>query len=120
MKAVLILALFVIAYSHPTYYPEVNTNELCNQDEPAPIQSYHIHVLYMQNNPNQVKNVFALRDSFRKEFASEMGPDCHSLSHNPYNCFLDPDYEASGPFPTAEWAVFVLPGSLEKMTMWMM
>ena len=32
---------------------------------------------------------------------------------------LDPDYEAAGPFPTADWSVFVLPGYLEKMMMWM-
>ena len=55
-----------------------------------------------------------------KEFAADLGPDCHDLFNEEFNCMLDPDYEASGPFPTAEWSVFVLPGHLEKMMMWMM
>ena len=48
-----------------------------------------------------------------------LGADCHDLFHNDVNCILDADLEPAGPFPVANWSVFVLPEHLEPMMQWM-
>ena len=87
---------------------------------PAKIYSYHIHLLYWQTNKPQIAEAYAIRDQFRAKFQAKLGPDCHDLFHNDYNCILDPDLGPAGPFPTANWSVFVLPEHLQPMMEWMM
>ena len=87
---------------------------------PAKIYSYHIHLLYWQTNKPQIAEAYAIRDLFRAKFQAKLGPDCHDLFHNDYNCMLDPDLGPAGPFPAANWSVFVLPENLQPMMEWMM
>ena len=98
--------------SHPTKY-KVDRNISCVQPEPALIQSYHIHVFYMHKNENNTKAAHDLKEKFRTAFKDTLGPDCHDLFHNDYNCMLDEGFGPEGPFTTAQWAVFVLPGHIE-------
>ena len=65
-------------------------------------------------------DAYRIRDAFIARFRSQMGPDSSDLFHNDYNCMLEPDTEPAGPFPVAEWSVFVLPESLLEMMQWMM
>ena len=53
------------------------------------------------------------------QFNKALGPDCHDLFHNDHTCMLDPDYAPAGPFPVANWSVFVLPEEIEPMMQWM-
>ena len=92
----------------------------CVKPAPAKIYSYHIHLLYWQTNKPQTADAYAIRDLFRAKFQTKLGPDCHDLFHNDYNCMLDPDLGPAGPFPTANWSVFVLPENLQPMMEWMM
>ena len=92
----------------------------CVDPNPAEISSYHIHLLYLQNNADNTAGAYQIREDFRAAFADVLGPDCHDLFFEDTNCMLDADVEPAGPFPTANWSVFVLAGHLEKMMMWMM
>ena len=118
-SAVLVALLASFASAHPTYYPEIYRNESCYNPEPAQIFSYHIHLVYLQTNQKDTEDAYKIRDKFRVKFASKMGPDCHDLFHNEYTCILDPDVGPAGPFPVANWSVFVLPEHLELMMAWM-
>ena len=95
-----VMMLVGLAMGHPTKY-HVNRNETCVKPNPAPIFSYHIHLLYWQNNAEHTKGAYEIRDAMREAMSSALGPDCHDLFHNDVNCFLDPDTEAAGPFLTA-------------------
>ena len=117
---ILILAsLFASLSAHPTYYPDVYRNESCYKPTPAKIYSYHIHLLYVNTNQQQVNDAYRIRDAFVAKFKSQLGPDSKDLFHNDYNCMLEPDTTPAGPFPTADWSVVVLPESLLPMMQWM-
>jgi hypothetical protein len=98
----------VAAVAHSTKYPMVNRNEACWTPEPAEIYSYHIHMIYWQNNNQSIAGAYRIRDAFKEAFKSVLGPDCHDLFHEEYNCMLDPDEGPAGPFLEADWSVFVL------------
>ena len=120
MKSALLIStlLFSMAVAHPTLYPDVYRNESCVYPKPAPVFSYHVHLLYRQTNQQEVIDANAIREELRQEFAAILGPDCHDLFHNDYNCMLDPDVGPAGPFPVANWSVFVLPEYLTQFTEW--
>ena len=107
------------ALSHPTKY-KVDRNVICYEPEPAEVYSYHIHLLYLQMNENNTKGAHEIKDKFRAAFADVLGPDSDDDFHNDYSCILGENPTPAGPFPTAQWSVFVLPEHLEKMTIWMM
>ena len=119
MLSLILASLGALAVAHPTYYPDVYRNESCYNPEPAQIYSYHIHLVDLQTNQKDTEDAYKIRERFRVRFASKLGPDCHDLFHNEYSCILDPDEGPAGPFPVANWSVFVLPESLELMAAWM-
>jgi len=63
MKVILFIAtLFLLAAAHPTHYPEVDRNETCYKPTPAPIYSWHIHLLFWQNNDQHTDGAMKIRD----------------------------------------------------------
>ncbi len=119
LSVLCLAALLAIGYGHPTKY-NVDRNLTCFQPEPAQIFSYHIHLLYIQKNKNNTDTAYAIRERFRTAFAHKLGPDCDDMFHEERSCILGADKDAAGPFPTAQWSVFVLPEDLTEMTAWMM
>ena len=121
--ALLFSALFAVStMAHSTHYYGVNRNESCIHPQPAKIFSYHLHLLYLKKNQQQVTDAYAIRDRFVAQFADRLGPDCHDLFHNNHTCMLDPDYDPAGPFPVSNWSVYILPGpgsNLEPMMQWL-
>jgi hypothetical protein len=65
--------LFGGASAHPTKYP--NQKEL-NCHEPAPILSYHTHVVYMLTDPEQTQRALELRERTIEHFKPLLGEDC--------------------------------------------
>ena len=53
-------------------------------------------------------------------FNSSLGPACDDMFHNNVSCMVENEMEPYGPFPTAQWAVFVLPEDIGAMASWMM
>jgi len=45
MKLIIFLGILVIAFAHSTTYG-VPPNPACKHPSPAPIKSYHIHILF--------------------------------------------------------------------------
>ena len=118
-RVTIALALTIsLAMCHPAILKRAVTNETCFSPEPAEITSYHIHLLYWQKSNQSTTGAYQIRDKFREAFKTNLGADCHDLFENDFNCLLDPDYEPAGPFPVAEWSVYVLPGNLEPMQRW--
>lgn len=112
-------ALLNLASAHPAKLQGASKNISCISPEPAEPTSYHIHLVYWQTNAQQVTDAYKIRDAFVAKFSYWLGPDCHDLFFNNYNCMLDPDLTPGGPFCTADWSVFVLPNNLEPMMRWM-
>ena len=119
MQTLALALLLAVAMAHPTYY-DVDRNATCYNPTPAKIYSYHIHLLYFQQNQEHTAGAYKIREAFRNAFNSTLGPDCHDLFHNDNTCILDPDEGPAGPFPTAQWSVFVLPEHLGPMMGWIM
>ena len=119
-KIVLSAALLAtLALAHPTKY-NVDRNVTCFQPEPAHIYSYHIHLLYFQENKNHTEGAYRIHQAFKDTFNSTLGEDCDDLFHNNKSCALSPDLQPAGPFPTAQWSFFVLPEDIGAMTSWIM
>ena len=120
MKSLILSSLLVgLAVSHAGIY-QVNRNETCFSPSPAPIYSYHIHLLYFQENKAHTDGAYKIREAFRAHFNQTLGEDCHDLFHNDFSCVLDPDLGPAGPFPTAQWSIFVLLEHIGEMTAFMM
>ena len=121
MKQVILSAAMLLTYAlgHSTIY-HVNQDLVCNVSTPAPILSYHIHLLYFQRNKEHTDGAYRIRAAMKDAFKDILGDDCHDLTHNNQTCMLDADLEPAGPFPTAEWSFFVLPDHIGEMTAWIM
>ncbi|CDW71527.1 UNKNOWN [Stylonychia lemnae] len=107
------------AITHPTYY-KVDRNITCVQPSPAQVYSYHIHLLFFQDNKEDTESALQIRSDFMAAFNDTLGPDCTDLFHNPYACMGSTDQAPDGPFPTAQWSVFVLPDHIGAMAAWVM
>ncbi|KAL6071154.1 DOPA 4,5-dioxygenase [Balamuthia mandrillaris] len=119
----LTIAAFVLCFggvileaeAHPTYYLPPH-NASCDQG--VDFQSYHIHVLFWQNNKNHTAGALQLRQKFIEAFRP--GPACTNLFHQDRLCMFEPDMEPAGPFVVAQWAVYVLPPDFKRTVTWMM
>ena len=89
----------------------------------ANIYSYHIHVLFWQNNPNRTGSALALRDAFIGKFNLN-GKKCSISAGNPASglkmCVFDVDLNPAGPFTTAQYSFFIPPSRLQETSMWML
>lgn len=115
--ATLVVAVLVIASqasAHPTFYPEVarrlaTGNMSCVDPGPAPVLSYHIHMLYSQNNAKDTSDALAAKAAFAAHFGLDKVPPCHGLFHQGRACMEIGDTVPAGPFPIAQWSAFILP-----------
>eukprot|EP01100_Stratorugosa_tubuloviscum_P001406 TRINITY_DN1315_c0_g1_i1.p1 TRINITY_DN1315_c0_g1~~TRINITY_DN1315_c0_g1_i1.p1 ORF type:complete len:189 (-),score=63.80 TRINITY_DN1315_c0_g1_i1:255-770(-) len=112
----LLFCLFSIVFSHPTYY-NVEKKNIIGVEIP-PFFSYHIHVMFLQNNNNSVSKALDLRQKYDEAFKT--GPPCTDLFHNDQSCLFEPDFEPAGPFVAAQWAVFLLPEDFDASVKWFM
>lgn len=117
LTILVIFALVFLTSSHPTYY-KVDRNITCVNPNPAPIFSWHIHVLYWNKNANHTAGAYAIRDKFHAAFKDRLDAPCTDLFHQQKLCMFNPDGEAIGPFLTAQWAVFVTTDDFADVIPW--
>ena len=119
LQLVIVLCGLFAAFSHPQI--NVKKSDSC-EDHPAP-QSYHIHVLFWQNNVNSTKAAILLQDNFLTKFgltrenntcAFEPGDDPADGSL----CVFTTDYVPAGPFLTAQTAIYVPIADYERTVSW--
>ena len=92
--------------------------------EGAPtIYSYHIHVMFWQNNKPRTASALELREQFIKRFELE-GKDCEIFPGDPAPghemCVFEVNLEPAGPFTTAQYAFYIPPGDLLETSAWML
>lgn len=84
-------------------------------DTSPQIYSYHLHVLFLQNNESSVYQAMKLQKDFVTAFGLVGKPNCSGNAGDPWNkgemilCSFGVDMEPVGPFPTAQFAFFVPP-----------
>lgn len=115
----LVCGMLAVSWAHP----QVNVKPSASCElHPAPL-SYHIHVLFWQNNVNSTKAAIALQDSFLTNFgltrenntcAFEPGDDPVDASL----CAFTTDYAPAGPFLTAQTAIYVPVADYERTVSW--
>lgn len=110
--------LFSVSFCHSTHYPQVIRNETCFTSTPAPIFSWHFHLLYWQTNANHTSGAYAIRNKFIQDFKAKLGTPCTDLFHQDHLCMFEPDTQPVGPFLTAQWAVFVPNENFFEVTQW--
>jgi hypothetical protein len=88
-----------------------------------PAQSYHIHVLFWQNNANSTNSAINLQDEFMSHF--NLSRDNDACPFEPGDtaptspmCVFGTDYEAAGPFLTAQTALFIPIADFERTVSW--
>jgi aromatic ring-cleaving dioxygenase len=104
--------LLAVATAHPTRYSKKQL-QMAQTPSGAPgVLSWHVHILYMLNEPSSVKAAMALRTRAQEEFSDYLGPHCDGrydygrlcmiTDHDLFNSTLD-----GGPFVSGEWSIFV-------------
>jgi aromatic ring-cleaving dioxygenase len=115
----LVVMSSLLISAHPQ--PGVRKSLSC-LDRPAPM-SYHIHVMFWQNNANSTKAAEHLQDDFLKHFNMTRennlcpfapGDDAPDAAM----CVFPTDYEAAGPFLTAQTALFIPISEYERTVSW--
>lgn len=114
--SIILLNLLKESISHPTYYA-VNRNETCYNPTPAPIYSWHVHVLYYRTNDTQIQEALNLRNKFAAHFNLGFDKPC-DLFHNDYMCMFEEEREPAGPFITSQWSVYFLNDDYVKVVPW--
>jgi len=109
--------LVTLSNGHPTPY-ELPANMTC-KDNP-PLRSFHIHLLFWQNNKENTAGALALKQQFAVDFNLTLEPPCRDLFQEDRLCIFDPDMGPAGPFLTAQWAIFALPGQYNAPLQWFM
>ena len=114
----------VITYAHPDPNPMYNAK--CENPNNITFYSYHIHILFWQQNNASYTNALQLKSEFIKAFDVNESADCNDLNsthnENPPLCIVDFDYpEPACPFLTSEWAAFIPSDDIFAKTVpWMM
>lgn len=82
MKKILLIfaAILALSTAHSTKY-QVGRNISCFEPTPAPIYSWHIHILFWQDTPKSVDGALAVRDHFIRDFKELLGADCTDNFH---------------------------------------
>jgi len=115
------LVLFSLnADCHPTFY-NVGTprNRSCFAKAPVKIFSWHIHVVYNDKQEKIKKQALMLLEKFKETFQSELGAPCTGLFHQNRLCVFEPE-QAAGPFPVADWSIFVPVDHFASKVPWFM
>ena len=87
-------------------------------------QSYHIHVLYWQNNQNSTDLALKLRKDFISKFELDETADACTFSlgepmpEQKKICIFDVDTEPAGPFVTAQYSFFIPTDFFQVTTAW--
>ena len=112
-----------VMQKHFTDEVEDRKNKPCDD---AKIYSYHIHVLFWQNNENRTGSAIALRNDFIENFKPESGKmkNCTITAGAPAPgldiCMFGVDLVPAGPFTTAQYSFFIPPNRLQETSMWML
>ena len=105
-------------------FPEELKNEENEPCDNAKIYSYHIHVLFWQNNEERVINAETLRENFIKNFKEKFNQEkinCTISAGDPARmCSFEVDKDPAGPFTTAQFSFFIPPKDLQETSMWML
>jgi len=118
----LIIALICLSavICHPTYYKSPQ-----NGCESYPtIYSYHIHMLFLQNNELEVQNTLQIRQEFMDHFDvyNTCDDSAWNTTYPPGICMFEVEAIPSQytPFPVGEWAVFVPISNFSDTVRWTM
>jgi len=106
--------MVVCVSAHPSF---VQRNVTC-ADNP-PFLSYHIHILFWQNNANHTAGALTLREKFVTAFKLADVAPCRDLFFDDNMCMFETDFEPVGPFVVAQWAVYILPNDYQRTVTWM-
>ena len=102
--------------------PGVVSKVPCSEHPPA--QSYHIHVLFWQNNKNSTNEAIQLQESFLSKFGLTYEKDTCPFSPgdiqpNAPMCVFSTDFAPAGQFVTAQTALFVPVADYERSISWL-
>ncbi|KJE92493.1 hypothetical protein CAOG_03448 [Capsaspora owczarzaki ATCC 30864] len=99
-----------VADAHSTHYPHlkylVGNASACQDVDQVPILSYHVHILFWQNNEKSTADALALRQVAMDHFNLTNAPLCTGLFDQGRLCAFEPDMVPAGPFVVAQWSFY--------------
>jgi aromatic ring-cleaving dioxygenase len=120
------VAFFAVAHGHvqPGMASLQNTSGCTLSSNSPDFMSYHVHVLFWQNNEKSTNDAMQLRVEFMKEFGLD-GPSsvCTFSPGDPQPdrdtiCAFGVDSVPAGPFTTAQYSFFVPTSYFQKASAW--
>eukprot|EP01147_Barroeca_monosierra_P005279 gene5279-7056_t len=98
-----------------------------NTSSPPELISYHIHILFMATNTDQVNRAMQLQHDFAKHFQVPIGKDknCTFPPGDPHPqqkgiCAYPTSWEPEGPFPTAQYSFFIPQAHYTETVQWVL
>eukprot|EP00656_Telonema_subtile_P045579 TRINITY_DN51835_c0_g1_i2.p1 TRINITY_DN51835_c0_g1~~TRINITY_DN51835_c0_g1_i2.p1 ORF type:complete len:169 (-),score=28.60 TRINITY_DN51835_c0_g1_i2:234-740(-) len=98
------------------------SNRSCDAMD-VPLQSWHIHVLFPPSNRQATTKALALQNDFIDAFDLRHTPNCTMTAGDPaphaQMCSFEIDWQAAGPFLTAQYSFFIPTHNLTTALAWM-
>mmetsp|Transcript_17592 Transcript_17592/g.29644 ORF Transcript_17592/g.29644 Transcript_17592/m.29644 type:complete len:174 (+) Transcript_17592:30-551(+) len=124
-----VFAAFVSVLSHeqPGLLQRLkkSQDEVDCSPEGVNFQSYHVHVLFWQNNQNSTLSAMKLQQDFMDAFGLKRNENhCQfqpgDTEPDADMCYFETDWEPAGPFVTAQYAFFVPVAQYEESVSYML
>ncbi|KAJ1409951.1 DOPA-like domain-containing protein [Ochromonadaceae sp. CCMP2298] len=120
-------AALVSAHEHPGLLQRLqlsSKDEIDCTPEGVQFQSYHVHVLFWQNNRNSTAAALKLQGQFMEAFGLGLADKCQfspsATMPDADMCYFQTDFEPAGPFVTAQYSFFVPTAQYEIAVGWML
>jgi aromatic ring-cleaving dioxygenase len=121
----LVITLFqlglIICHPHPGFTP-LRSDVSCSDHPPA--QSYHIHILFWQNNKNSTDAAIKLQNDFMSQFnitaernTCAFGPG--DIEPEASMCVFPTNFSPAGPFVTGNTGIFIPVVDYERSISWL-
>ena len=124
MKIILNSTLFILLISivlSKRSKIEPDKIEICSAITKPKIYSWHVHVMFWQNNKKNLEEALDLRNRFIIEFRDILDNEiCNDGFINSKSCMFKPELEPRGPHITGQWAAFFLPEHYSLIVPWIM
>jgi aromatic ring-cleaving dioxygenase len=112
---------YIVGHPHPGFAP-ISSGVVCSDHPTA--QSYHIHILFWQNNKNSTNAAVKLQNDFMKQFnrtteknTCAFGPG--DIEPEASMCVFPTNFAPAGPFVTANTGIFIPVVDYERSISWL-
>ena len=110
----ILLGITVLTEAHPSSKSFPGSRTKADPDLPT-INSYHIHVQYLNGTTDSTARAMEFRAAFMKEFGNTT---CDGLFEQPDVCMYEIEYHPGGIFVSGNWAAYLPLPRYQEIVSW--